>query len=124
MKLCNLILMNLLQSFEKLKTQVTPYIKKANPYIHKAKVYGDKAIEFTTKQVQSTPLFLATEEAYNIQVSTKRSIIVAFDESDEQVKNLILLFPLWASKAWIDMAELRYISIQENKDLAKTLKIH
>lgn len=89
----------------------------------KAKVYGGKALDFTAKQVQATPLFLRTEEAFNIHASAKRSVLIAYDETDEDVKNILLLLPVWAGKAWIDNAELRYISLSEDRDLGKTLKI-
>lgn len=115
--------MNLSKSFEKLKNRVSPYIEKAHPYVKKAKVYGGKALDFTVKQAQATPLFIRTEEAFNIHASAKRAILIAYDETDEDVKNILLFLPIWASKAWIDGAELRYISLAEDKDLGRTVKI-
>ncbi len=103
-----------------LKTKVTPFVKKAGDY---GKIYSEKALDFTVKQATTTPLFLSTEEAFNIHASAKRSILVAYDESSPEVKNTLLLLPIWGSKAWMDNADLRYISLRENGDLAKTLKI-
>lgn len=103
-----------------LKTRITPLVDKAATYWKK---YSEKALDFTAKQASATPLFLRTEEEFNIHASAKRSILIAYDETDDEVKNLLLLLPLWGWKAWMDKAELRYISLRENADLAKTIKI-
>ena len=92
-----------------------------SPYIQKGKQLGEKALDFTGKQISGTPLFLQSEEEYNIFCSAKRSILVAFDKRDSTIKNIILSFPIWSTKAWTDMAEIRYLAIDENPDLAKTL---
>jgi hypothetical protein len=103
-----------------LKAKTSPFLEKAKDY---TKTYSEKALDFTAKQASTTPLFLSTEEAFNIHASAKRSILIAYDETDNDVKNILLLLPIWGSKAWMDNAELRYISLRENGDLAKTLKI-
>ncbi len=87
--------MNIRKTFEKLKDKITPYAKKVNPYLDKAKVYGEKALDFTAKQAQATPLFLTTEEAYNIHASAKRAILIAYDDTDDDVKNILLSLPIW-----------------------------
>ena len=95
--------------------------KTLSPYIEKGKQIGEKAIGFTVKQLAGTPIFLKSEEEYNIFSSAKRSIFVAFDKENPTTKNMLLWLPIWTTKAWTDMAEIRYLALDENPDLAKTL---
>ncbi len=76
-------------------TALTSLKTKSLPYLEKVKVYGEKALDFTAKQVATTPLFLKTEEEYNILASAKRSIFLAYDESHLEIKNKALMFPIW-----------------------------
>jgi hypothetical protein len=115
--------MDFKKTFQDLKEKARPYLKKTEPYIEKAKDYGEKALDFTLEQAAATPVFLQNEEAVNIHFSSRRSILFSYDETDDTAKNLALLFPVWGTKAWMDAAELRFISLSKSKDLAKTLKI-
>lgn len=115
--------MDFKKTFQHLKETVTPLVQKTGPIIEKARDYGEKALDFTLEQAATTPMFLQDEETYNIHMSLKRSILVAYDESDETIKNLALLFPIWGTKAWMDTASLKFLSLTKNRDLAKTLNI-
>ena len=112
--------MDLKKISDNLQTTTTPFIKKVIDYW---KDYSGKALEFTTKQIAMGSSFLNTEEEVNIHASAKRSILIAYDENDRELSTLFLLMPIWAPKAWMDNAELRYISIRENRELARTLEI-
>lgn len=109
--------------FTSLKKNIIPFFKKAKNYGEKAKVYGEKALDFTQRQVQNTPIFLKTEEAYNIHVSAKRAIFIAYDENEKVAQEVLLRAPVWAAKAWMDNAEIRYLSITQNGDLARTIGV-
>lgn len=103
-----------------LESKATPFLTKIVNY---GKDYTDKTLDFTTKQIAMGSSFLNTEEEVNIHASAKRSILIAYDETDKEMKTLFLLMPIWAPKAWMDNAELKYISIRENRELARTIGI-
>jgi hypothetical protein len=92
-----------------------------SPYIAQAKNYGEKALQFTQKQAQNSAIFLKTEEEYNISQVAKRAIFIAYDESNPTSKEILLRSPVWTTKAWMDTAEIRFLSISANPDLARTL---
>ena len=110
-------------NFSNLKKNILPFLSKAKSYWDKAKIYGEKALDFTQRQAQNTPIFLKTEEAYNIHVSAKRAIFIAYDEEKKVAQEVLLRSPVWAAKAWMDNAEIRYLSITQNPDLARTLGV-
>lgn len=106
-----------------LKKNILPLWGKTKTLWKTAKVYGEKALDFTQRQAQSTPIFLKTEEAYNIHTSAKRAVFIAYDEEKKVAQEVLLRSPVWVAKAWMDNAEIRYLSITQNPDLARTLGI-
>jgi hypothetical protein len=98
--------------------------QKASPLIQRARNYGSDAIAFVGKQVEQTPMFLRTEEEYNLHHESKRSILIAYDSRDTLISEKVRIsMPIWATQAWTDAAELKYIEISTNEDLAKLLGI-
>lgn len=94
---------------------------KLTPIFDQAKVYGGKALDFTQKQAQGTPIFLKTEEAYNILESSKRAIVIGYDENNTLSQEVTLRAPVWSAKAWMDNAEIRYISLSKTPELAQVI---
>jgi hypothetical protein len=56
-------------------------------------------------------------------MSSKRAILIAYDNRDPQNESIRLMMPVWATQAWIDASELRYIETSGNADLAHNLNI-
>ena len=98
--------------------------EKSKPLIEKAKTYGTSAIAFAWKQVGQTPIFIKTEEEYNILMSEKRSICIAYDDTDPISQSIHIMMPLWATQAWTDTANLKYLEIHTYSDIARNLKIN
>jgi len=96
---------------------LTSIKEKLTPYIEKAKDASQKVLIFTEKQVQSTPIFLKNEEEYNIHITAKYAIVVAYDETHEVAHVIRMMMPVWSAQAWTDMAKLRYISIKNPQNL-------
>lgn len=94
-----------------------------SPFIEKAKIYGTKWMEFAQKQAQNTPIFLKTEEEYKALLEAKRSILIAYNETDPLAQEVLLRSIVWSTKAYMDNAQIRFISIQANESLAKNLNI-
>lgn len=97
--------------------------EKGRPILKKAKTYGSDAIAFVGKQVEQTPIFIKTEEEYNIEVSKKRSIIIAYDNTNPNNEFVRIMIPVWSSLAWTDTASMRYIELSNNSELSKNLNI-
>jgi hypothetical protein len=95
--------------------------EKLTPYIEKAKDASQKALVFTEQQVQNTPIFLKNEEEYNIHITAKYAIVVAYDETHEVAHTVRMLMPIWSTQAWTDMAKLRYISTKKSGELTQSL---
>ena len=95
--------------------------EKLTPYIEKAKDASQKALVFTEKQVQNTPIFLKNEEEYNIHITAKYAIVVAYDETHEVAHTVRMMMPIWSAQAWTDMAKLRYISNKKDGELVQSL---
>jgi hypothetical protein len=91
------------------------------PFLDQAKTYGVKALQFTQKQAQNTAIFLKTEEEYNIAQTAKRAIFIAYDDTNPLSEEILLRSPVWTTKAWMDTAEVRFLSITASPDLARTL---
>jgi len=106
-----------------LKDKVAPYIAKMDPYIDKTKEYGNKAAEFVEDQMQSTPLFIKTQAEYDALITEKRVIIIAYDESQPVSQDIRPLVPVWMTRAFMDTAKLRFISLTESADLSKNLDL-
>ncbi len=100
---------------------LSPYIAKIDPYLDMAKGYGKKAAEFAEEQVQATPLFIRSQAEYDLLIMDKRVIIIAYDEADPITDDIRLFSPIWLTRAFMDTARLRYISLIESRDLTQTL---
>ncbi len=98
--------------------------EKSKPLIEKAKTYGTSAIAFAWKQAGQTPIFIKTEEEYNILMSEKRSICIAYDGSDPISQSIHIMMPIWATQAWTDTATLKYLDTRTYSDIARNLKIN
>lgn len=97
--------------------------KKTTPVISRVKWYWSDALAYVGKQVEQTPIFLKTEEEYNEFFASKRAILIAYDNRDAVSEDIRMMLPVWATQAWTDTAELKYIEISGNPDLVKILKI-
>lgn len=49
----------------------------------------------------------------------KRVIIIAFDENNDSEKEIVKMFPIWQTKAFIDTTSLRYMNIEKSEMLLK-----
>ena len=97
-----------------LTEKTKPWIDKTRPLVEKAKTYGSTAVSFVGKQIETTPIFLTTEESYNIHISAKRAIFIAYDSRDSISESIRLMMPIWATQAWTDASELKYLEISTN----------
>jgi hypothetical protein len=104
-----------------LKQKINPYIEKASPYINTAKEYSKKAVVFAEDQLQTTPLFIKNQAEYDDLLIAKRTIILAYDETDGSAEQIRKYSPIWITRAFMDNATLRYISLSECRDLARSL---
>lgn len=104
-----------------LKQKINPYIEKASPYINTAKEYSKKAVVFAEGQLQTTPLFIKNQAEYDDLLITKRTIILAYDETDTSAEKIRKYSPVWMTRAFMDNATLRFISLSECHDLASSL---
>jgi hypothetical protein len=100
---------------------LSPYIAKMDPYLDMAKGYGKKAAEFAEEQIQTTPLFIRSQAEYDALITEKRVIIITYDETDLVADDIRLLSPIWLTRAFMDTARLRYISLIESRDLIGSL---
>jgi hypothetical protein len=100
-----------------------PWLDKTRPLVDTAKMYGSNAVSFVGKQIEATPIFLTTEESYNIHMSSKRAVLIAYDNRDPMSEPIRIMMPIWATQAWTDAAELKYIETSTNEELARNLNI-
>lgn len=108
-------------NWQNITDKLNPYIAKMDPYLDLAKKYGKKAAEFTEEQIQATPLFVRSQTEYDTLITEKRVVIIAYDETDPVAQEIRLLSPIWLTRAFMDTARLRYISLTESRDLAMSL---
>lgn len=101
--------------------KLNPYIAKMDPYLKTAREYGKKAAEFAEDQIQTTPLFVRSQAEYDAIITDKRVILIAYDETNPVGQEIRLLSPVWLTRAFMDTARLRYISLTESRDLAMSL---
>lgn len=97
------------------------FTDKVSPYLTKAKEYWQKAAEFAENQIQTTPLFIKTQEDYDNLILNKRVIILAYDDKNAVAKDIQLLSTIWLTRAFVDVAKCRFLSVNEFPDLANTL---
>lgn len=90
-----------------------------NPYLNKAKEYGQKVVKFTESQIQTTPLFIKNQADYENLLVEKRVVIIAYDDGGDIAKEIRLFSSVWLTKAFMDTAKLRFISITDSVDFAR-----
>ncbi len=77
-----------------------------------AKNLGNKTLSFANEQIAQTGLFMTKKETYELLIQKeKRVIIIAYDETDQVGRDLVLLLSVWMTKSMIDGSTLRYVSI-------------
>lgn len=91
------------------------------PYVNKAKEYWQKAVDFAENQIQTTPLFIKSQNDYDGILTEKRVIILAYDDTDEFAKDVQLYSTVWLTRAFLDVAKCRFLNIKEFPDLAQNL---
>ncbi len=99
------------------------FTEKLTPYVNKAREYWNKAALFAEEQIQTTPLFIRTQEEYDELITQKRVIIVAYDDKNEVAKEIRLLSTIWITKAFMDNAKLRFIDLGEVSDFVNGLAL-
>ena len=109
--------------WKSLTTKLDPLMAKLDPFFDKAKNAGYKALDFTQKQLQNTPLVLKTLEEYNLLRSSKRFILISYDETDPLAREVLLRSPVWSAQAWSDAAEFRFVEASNASDIIQTLGI-
>jgi hypothetical protein len=95
--------------------------EKMTPYMNKAKEFGKKAAEFTEDQIQMTPIFIKTQTEYDNLLTEKRIIVIAYDETHPICSEIRLLSTVWITRAFIDNAKIKFLSLTESLDLAKNI---
>ena len=108
-------------NWQNITDKLNPYITKMDPYLKSAKEYGYKAAEFAEEQIQTTPLFIRSQADYDSLITEKRVVIIAYDETDPVAQEIRLLSAVWLTRAFMDTASLRYISLTESRDLVTNL---
>lgn len=93
--------------FSKITNNIVNTSKKWKDSILQA---GKKTLQFTWGQLSSTSLFIDHEDAYNQMLEQKRVVFVAFDEDHDVMNEIILLMPVWASKAFTDISTVKYLN--------------
>jgi hypothetical protein len=96
---------------------------KLDPFFDKAKEAGYKALDFTQKQLQNTPIVLKTIDEYTLLRTSKRFVLIAYDEKDPIAREILLRSPVWSAQAWSDAAELRFVEISSAPDIIRNLGI-
>jgi hypothetical protein len=104
-----------------LKNKLQPLAQKLHPYLEKAKNAGYKAVDFTGKQLQNTPLMIKTHDDYIDLQTRKRAILIGYDGTHPQAREVLLRAPLWGTQAWSDAADLRYIDTSLLPQLAREM---
>ncbi len=103
--------------------KMDPYMKKLDPLVDKAKEMGVKTLDFTQRQMQSTPLVLKTQAELDALRSAKRLIVITYDQADVSSREVLLRAPVWATKAWSDAAELRFVEKSASPDIVSSLGV-
>ncbi len=109
--------------WKSLTSKLDPYIEKMDPYLEKAKDAGYKALDFTQRQLQNTPIVLKNMEEYRLLLTSKRFILIAYDEKNPLSREIVLRSPVWSAQAWSDAAEIRFVEISKAPDIITHLGI-
>lgn len=108
---------------KKFQDATAPLAEKAAPFLEKAKVAGYKAMDFTQKQLQNTPIVMKTVDEYKDFLTKKRIILIAYDETSLESREILLRTPLWSTQAWSDAAEIRFVETSKESELTTHLAI-
>lgn len=109
--------------WKSLTSKLDPLKAKFDPFIEKAKDAGIKTLDFTQRQMQNTPLVLKTEKDLDALRDKKRLIVITYDQADPLSREILLRAPVWATRAWSDAAELRFIEKSASPDIVSSLGI-
>lgn len=109
--------------WSELKKKALELKDKGKALADKAMPYMEKATDFVETQFQASPLVLKNMEAYTEFIKAKKCIILIVNENDETYKNLMLRYPVLASKAWTMVSSLRMINTTISPDFMVNLKI-
>ncbi len=108
---------------KKFQDATAPLAEKAAPFLEKAKVAGYKAMDFTQKQLQNTPIVMKTVDEYKDFLTKKRIILIAYDETSLESREILMRTPLWSTQAWSDAAEIRFVETSKESELTTHLAI-
>jgi hypothetical protein len=108
---------------KKFQDATAPLAEKAAPFLEKAKVAGFKAMDFTQKQLQNTPIVMKTVDEYKDFLTKKRIIMIAYDETSLESREILMRIPLWSTQAWSDAAEIRFVETSKESELTTHLAI-
>jgi hypothetical protein len=114
---------SLTSTLKPLTDKVSPIVEKASPYLDRAKTAGYKALDFTQKQLQNTPLILKTHDELIELRTKKRVILITYDETHTDAREILLRSPVWSAKAWSDAAELRFVEMKVWSEIATELGV-
>lgn len=87
----------------------------------KAKEFSEKTLEFAGDHLAKTPLFIDNSEEYSQVLSAKRAVILAFDETSNIEKDILVMLPIWQADSFIDSTTFRYMN-KEVSDILLTEK--
>lgn len=105
------------------KSIQTTLSQKSKQFADAAKDFGKKTLLFTGKQLSSTSLYIETNEAYDRLLEEKRSIVIAYDDANEDItKEIVLMMPVWSAQALLDVATIRYLNEEKSHDVILTQK--
>ncbi len=114
---------SLTSKLDPLFAKMDPYMKTLDPLVDKAKEMGVKTLDFTQRQMQSTSIVLKTQAELDALRSSKRLIVIVYDQSDALSREVLLRAPVWATKAWSDAAELRWVEKSASPDIVSSLGV-
>ncbi len=109
--------------WKSLTSKLDPLKAKLDPLIEKAKDAGIKTLDFTQRQMQNTPLVLKTEKDLDALRDKKRLIVITYDQADSLSREILLRAPVWATRAWSDAAELRFVEKSASPDIVSSLGV-
>lgn len=100
--------------FDKIKKSFSDAIDLT---LEKAKNLGNKTLEFAGDTLSQTSLFLQNEDDYLEKLKKKRLVVIAFDENSQIEKDLMLNLAVWQSKAFVDIATLKYLNREKSEKI-------
>ena len=100
--------------FDKIKKSFSDAIDLT---LEKAKNLGNKTLEFAGDTLSQTSLFVQNEDDYLEKLKKKRLVVIAFDENSQIEKDLMLNLAVWQSKAFVDIATLKYLNREKSEKI-------